>query len=103
MNEEELVVETFGKETSEEETFEEETSEEETSEEETSEEEASEEEASEENSVMETIDYDRLETMIESANEKAGLDTSLNSLAVTDVLMIVLAIVLGIIIVRGHE
>ena len=83
MNEEELIEETTEEET------------EETSEEET-------EEESEEAS-HETIDYDRIESIVQEASTPSTFETALNDLAVTDVLMIILALVLGVLIVKARS
>lgn len=52
---------------------------------------------------METIDYDRIETIVQTATAPADLDTLLDNLAVTDVLMLILALVLGIMIVKARN
>ena len=52
---------------------------------------------------METIDYDRIECIVQTATTPADLDTLLDNLAVTDVLMLILALVLGILIVKARN
>lgn len=71
------------------------------------EEETEETEAEEETEVVESqvdlIDYDRIESIVEANNTSATLDTVLDNLAVTDVIMLILALVLGIIIVKARS
>ena len=62
-----------------------------------------EETSAEEETSVEIIDYDRIESIVHDANTPATFDTALNSLAVTDVIMIILAIVLGVLIVKARS
>lgn len=66
-------------------------------------EEDEEEEIEQTSEEMETIDYDRIETIVQTATTQADLDTLLDNLAVTDVLMLILALVLGIMIVKARN
>ena len=61
-------------------------------------------EESVEESAEENIDYDRLEQIVsDNSYQASGYDTSLNDLPISDVLLLVLALVLGILCVKGRN
>ena len=61
------------------------------------------EETETEDNQADLIDYDRIESIVEANNSSATIETALDNLAVTDVLMLILALVLGILIVKARS